>query len=147
VPEKPGTALFPWWIFEMELWRVVPSLPIVLASSFGRLMVVPTISPMPHGGERHYESRPRSGEWDGDRYIFCHRGKTYKVARLICEAFNGPPSPGLNTCMHGDENARNNRPENLKWGTQKINLNAPGFIEHCRGRTGENSPVIKGRAA
>jgi hypothetical protein len=30
---------------------------------------------------------------------------------------------------------------------QKENLSAAGFIEYCRGRTGENSPTIKGRKA
>jgi hypothetical protein len=47
--------------------------------------------------------------------------------------------------MHLDENSRNNRPENLAWGTQKENLNAPQFLEYCKNRTGENSPIIKGK--
>jgi hypothetical protein len=29
--------------------------------------------------------------------------------------------------MHVDEDSRNNKPTNLKWGTQKQNLNFPGF--------------------
>lgn len=49
--------------------------------------------------------------------------------------------------MHIDENSRNNKPANLAWGTQKENLNAPGFIEYCKGRVGENSPTTKGRRA
>ncbi len=128
-----------------EVWRIIPSLPGVLASSHGRLMIMPSIGEMPHGGLRHYETQPRRGEWD-NHYIFAHRGHSYKVSRLICEAFNGPPPAGSGVCMHDDENARNNRPENLKWGTQKINLNYPHFIEYCRGRTGENNPHAKGRA-
>ena len=47
--------------------------------------------------------------------------------------------------MHMDENSANNQYENLQWGTQKENLNAPGFIAYCHGRTGENSPSIKSR--
>lgn len=74
-----------------------------------------------------------------------YRGKTYKVHRLVCEAFNGPPPFQGAVCMHLDEDYRNNRPDNLAWGTQKENLNAPGFIAYCRSRTGENSPTAKGR--
>ena len=47
--------------------------------------------------------------------------------------------------MHLDENAVNNRASNLRWGTQKENLNAPGFLTYCRSRTGEDSPSAKGR--
>jgi hypothetical protein len=75
------------------------------------------------------------------------RGKTYKVARLVCEAFNGPSSEEKNVCMHLDENSGNNSLDNLAWGTQKENLNAPGFIAYCHTRTGEDSPVLKGRKA
>lgn len=49
--------------------------------------------------------------------------------------------------MHLDDNPANNKPENLKWGTQKENMNAPAFISYCKSRTGENSPVIKARNA
>lgn len=131
---------------EKETWRAVPSVPGVLASSLGRLMVAPYQARLPNGGSRQYGGAPTTGQWDGARYIYPHKGRTHKVARLICEAFNGPCPPGLR-CLHKDENARNNKPDNLKWGTQKENLNAPGFLEYCRGRTGENSPTAKARRA
>lgn len=127
-----------------ELWRLVPSLPGILASSRGRLMVAPFLCELPNGGFRQYGGVARKGEWDGLRFIYVYKGKTYKVARLVCEAFNGPPFPRA-VCMHMDENSKNNWPTNLKWGTQKENLNAPGFLEYCRSRTGENNPFIKGR--
>jgi hypothetical protein len=47
--------------------------------------------------------------------------------------------------MHLDENAANNRADNLAWGTQRENLNAPGFLEYCRGRTGDRHPVAVGK--
>lgn len=99
---------------------------------------------MPYGGERQYGGEPTFGQWDGQRFIYPLDGKSHKVARLVCEAFNGPAPEGM-VCMHLDENARNNVPDNLEWGTQKQNLNAPGFIEYCRSRTGENSPTVKAR--
>lgn len=131
---------------EKEIWRAVPSLPGVLASSYGRLMVSPYIAPAPKGGTRQYGGEPTFGQWDGERYIYPHKGRTYKVARLICEAFHGPAPEGMN-CLHDDENARNNKSDNLKWGTQKENLNAPGFIAYCKSRTGDNNPYVKGRKA
>lgn len=106
-------------------------------------MVVPYHSSMPNGGIRPYGGEPTIGQWDGSRFIYRLRGRTYKVARLVCEAFNGLPFRGA-VCMHLDENSRNNRPENLAWGTQKENLNASGFIAYCKSRTGANSPTTKG---
>jgi hypothetical protein len=67
------------------------------------------------------------------------------VHRLVCEAFHGPAPEGKNVVIHENENALDNRPENIRWGTQKENLNAAGFIAYCKARTGENSPAVKGR--
>jgi hypothetical protein len=108
-------------------------------------MLVPFVGKMPYGGARIYGGLPKLGEWDGTRYIHVHKGKSYKVARLVCEAFHGMPSPQTPYCLHIDENSRNNKPSNLKWGTQKENLNAPGFLDYCRRRVGADSPLIKGR--
>ena len=130
---------------EKELWRLVPSLPNVLASSYGRLMVIPYIASMPNGNLRQYGGEPTLGQWDGNRFVYILKRRTYKVARLVCEAFNGAPRIHGAVCMHLDENSRNNRPENLAWGTQKENLNAPGFISYCRRRVGDRSPRIKGQ--
>jgi hypothetical protein len=127
---------------EPEVWRTIPSVSGLLASSRGRIMVIPFLG---QGGTKHYGGRARTGSWDGDRYIFQWRRHSYKVARLVCEAFHGPPTADRPVCMHLDENARNNDPTNLKWGTQKENLNAPGFISYCKGRVGENSPAVKGK--
>ena len=131
-----------------EQWRAVPSVPGLLASSFGRVMVAPYTAPLPNGGLRQYGGFPTYGqpvESEG-RYITVFRRKTYKVHSLVCEAFNGPRPEGL-VCCHVDEDWRNNLPSNLEWGTQRDNLNAPGFIAYCRSRTGANNPLIKGRAS
>lgn len=130
-----------------ELWRRSPSEPDLLVSSQGKVMVAPYERSMPYGGKRWYGGVPTTGQWDGNRYVYSRKGhKTLKVARLVCEAFNGPPDPGQ-VAMHEDEDASNNKPGNLRWGTQKQNLNYPGFLEHCRSRTGENSSYRKGKAA
>lgn len=92
-------------------------------------MVKPYRAAMPHGGLRPYGGQPHFGVWnkqDG-RFIVIYKGKCYKVHQLVCEAFHGPKSEGAPVVMHVDENAANNRAENLRWGTQKQNLNATGF--------------------
>jgi len=129
-----------------EEWRIVPSDPSLLASSAGRIMVAPYS--ILKGVRRSYGGVPTLGQWDGARFIYCRKGhRTLKVARVVCEAFHGSPLHEDAVCMHQDENSRNNTPGNLAWGTQKQNLNAPGFLQYCRGRTGENSPTAKSRRA
>jgi hypothetical protein len=119
-----------------EEWRIVPSAQGLEVSSFGRVRTIPFEGRMPYGGSRKYGGKAWLGSWakDHGRYILRYRGRTFKVARLVCEAFHGKaPFPGA-VVMHLDENARNNRPDNLRWGTQKENLNAPGFLAYCRTR-------------
>lgn len=123
-----------------ESWRKT-SVDYLEASSYGRIRILPY-----EVRGRMYSGLPRYGDWAGARFVFMFRRKTYKVARLVCEAFHGPAPADKPNCLHRDEDARNNRPENLYWGTQKENLNAPGFLVYCRGRTGNNSPTSKGRA-
>ena len=77
-----------------EIWRDVPNVPGILASSDGRVMHVPHRDAMPKGGTRPYGGEPTFGVWnkaDG-RFITIIRGKTYKVHRLIAEAFHRRPS-------------------------------------------------------
>jgi hypothetical protein len=130
-----------------EIWRNIPSVPGILVSSEGRVMTTPFRNSMPRGGERSYGGEPTFGVWAKDRarFIIGIRGQTYKVARLIAEAFHGPAPFDGAVVMHLDENAANNRANNLKWGTQKETLNAEGFLAYCHSRTGENNPFIKGR--
>lgn len=110
-------------------------------------MMIPYRGPMPKGEDRPYGGKPTFGVWnkaDG-RFIVVIHGHTYKVARLVAEAFHGPAPSEDAVVMHLDENAANNRADNLHWGTQKENLNAPGFLNYCRSRTGDDSPITKGR--
>ena len=122
----------------------MPSLSFVQASSKGRIRVGPYSMPMPNGWSRIYQGLPTFGNWDGDRFIIVIKRRTYKMARLICEAFHGEPPADRPYCLHKD--SRNNVPTNLEWNTQKANLNAPGFIAYCHSRTGANSPTAKARA-
>lgn len=130
---------------DQEEWRVSPTLPEYEVSSYGRLRKTVHYKDMPKGGKRKYGGQIHVGQDSGEgRMIIQYKGKTYKVHQLICEAFNGPKPFEKAVVMHLDENYRNNRPDNLAWGTQKENLNAIGFIEYCKQRTGENNPYVKG---
>ncbi|MGH8265158.1 MAG: HNH endonuclease [Steroidobacteraceae bacterium] len=130
-----------------EIWRDVPSVPGILVSSEGRVMHLPHREPMPKGGVRPYGGQPTFGVWNkaDARFIILVEGKTYKIHRLVAEAFHGAAPFDGAVVMHVDENAANNRASNLSWGTQRENLNAEGFLRYCRGRTGENSPHAKAR--
>ena len=92
---------------------------------------------MKHGGFRAYMPKPRYGETakaqKTAKHTYKHimlrrerdgggRQSPRKVHQLVCEAFHGPkPFPDA-VVIHRDEDAHNNRPENLLWGTQKENL-------------------------
>lgn len=105
-------------------------------------MVTPYHGKMPYGGQRPYGGEPHFGVWNKQdaRFLIIYKGKTYKIARLVCEAFNGQPSKAAPVCMHLDENAANNRPDNLAWGTQKENLNAPAVTIYRRHRRNSHNP-------
>lgn len=110
------------------------------------------IAATPNGGTREYKPKPTYGTKNKASKTARHEymglyNKKYgniKIHRMVCEAFHGPAPFERAVVIHIDENAINNRPENLRWGTQKENLNMPKFIEYCKSRTGENSPIIKG---
>lgn len=115
-------------------WKECPTLPDYEASSTGWLRRKPWHRPMPNGGQRAYGGQPTRGQWDGARFLLSFKGRTYKVHRLICEAFHGlPPFDGA-VVMHLDEDASNNHADNLAWGTQRDNLAAPGFRASIAGR-------------
>lgn len=138
-----------------EVWRIVPSQPELRASSWGRVFRQPFQRPMPKGAKRWYRMQPTPGYRAASTGLAGFRmiiringlGKTFKVARLVCEAFHGAPPFELAVVMHLDDDPANNRPENLRWATQKENLNAPQFIDYCKSRTGDNSTREKSKRA
>lgn len=139
---------------QLEVWRRVPSMPGIEASSFGRVKKNPFARKMPHGGKRMYKPKPTFGQERRSnkkakhsyRGIYFKSHGNIKIHRAVCEAFHGPaPFEGA-VVIHIDEDAHNNNYRNLKWGTQKENMNMPKIKAYHRSRTGENNPYIKGRA-
>lgn len=124
-----------------EIWKPVPSEPGVLASSEGRILLPPGYAPLPNGGFRAYFPKPICGQVaradKAAKHVYRHvmvkrygdgpRQAPRKVHQLVCEAFHGPKPFEKAVVIHLDEDALNNRPENLKWGTQRENMNMPKF--------------------
>lgn len=133
--------------FGPEIWKQSVSVPRLEVSSWGRIRITPYTTPTRTGKLRLIAPKTTYGFIDevGNSRRYRYNPGNHTVARLVCEAFNGPPPFPNADCMHDDENPLNNRPENLKWGTRKENLNYPGFIAYCKNRTGENNPLVKGR--
>lgn len=136
----------------IEHWKPVPSKPGITASSLGRIKLPDSVSKMPFGGMREYKPQPtygtktRASKTARHEYMGLYNKKfgNMKIHRLVCEAFYGLAPFKRAVVIHIDEDATNNKPENLRWGTQKENLNMPKFIEYCKSRTGENSSIKKG---
>ena len=124
-----------------EIWKPVPSEPGALASSEGRILLPPSYAPLHNGGFRAYFPKPTLGQISRANKAAKHEYRLVMVKRtgdgppqaprkahqLVCEAVHGPKPFPEAVVIHLDEYALNNRPENLKWGTQKENLNMPKF--------------------
>lgn len=122
-----------------ETWRPVPEREEILASSHGRVHRVrraetrgakskPTFGTLSRQPTANGEYVKRVVQWRGYGLLL--------VSRLVCAAFHGPaPFEGA-VVMHLDDDPLNNRPENLRWATQRQNLNSastkPMLDEHRR---------------
>lgn len=134
-----------------EEWVPSLSYPDILVSSLGRIKLPDREASMPNGGTRTYKPRPTYGiktkSSKNAKHTYMNVSTRYygniKIHQLVCEAFHGPRPFLKAVVIHQDEDATNNHKDNLRWGTQKENLNMPKFIEYCKARTGENSSVRK----
>jgi len=116
-----------------EEWRLSTALPEYEVSSLGRVRRIEHFGLLPNGGFRKYGGKAWLGVWEPvqNRFTIVYRGKTYRVARLVCEAFNGPSPFKEAETLHIDEDSRNNQSSNLKWGTREQNLNCDLFIDYA----------------
>jgi hypothetical protein len=106
----------------VEVWKKSPSVEGLEGSRLGRIMVTPYFREMPYGGLRRYGGHPWYGNIARDvsrpRRTFRFRGKTYKVHRLICEAFHGPEPFENADVIHRNGDTLDNVESNVRWATR-----------------------------
>jgi hypothetical protein len=142
-----------------EVWRPVPSFPEWEASNAGRVRLLPFEYAMPNGGVRRVMPKPivgyvasaQKGAAHQYRSVYWNRGKrTLKVHQLVCEAFHGARPASCTDVLHLNEDGLDNRPENLRWGTRKENLNMPKIKQYhrlaCSKKMGNPRPLYEPKA-
>ncbi len=124
----------------------MPTLPHIEASSLGRIRYVGPPRRRMQQGHVIPQQRSPLGYLGINIPILGDgpaRSKRYKVHRLVALAFHGLPQLSNERIVvgHLDDDPGNNRPENLKWMTQRENCNAPGCkAKQLRNNGGPNSP-------
>ncbi len=114
-----------------EIWRDIPGYEgAYQVSSLGRVRSLPRMVPVfRDSGEVAY-ARPcpgmilRQAVCDRAGHVSVHLGKHCRgipVHQLVMLAFHGAPPPGMEA-MHLNGNPRDNRPENLRYGTHSENM-------------------------
>ena len=122
-----GASAFP----RPEIWRDIPGYEgSYQVSSLGRVRSLPRSVPVYNRvrGVTYARACPgkilRPAVCDMAGHMSVHLGKRSRgipVHQLVLRAFYGPPPPGTEA-MHLNGNPRDNRPENLKYGTHSENM-------------------------
>lgn len=101
-------------VFNDQQWKRIPTYPSYEVSNLGEVRRV--------GSEQPLKLSTKKGRHPYQRAHLCQDGKAkyILVHRLVLEAFVGACPKG-HQCLHLDNNPRNNRLDNLKWGTPKEN--------------------------
>lgn len=104
----------------MEEWKEIPGFPGYFISSFGRVKT--------HRGLRKIPTNK-----DGYPVITLTKPgirKTFRISRLVCAAFHGPPPFEGALVLHFPDDTRTNcHKDNLKWGTQKGNMSTRDYAK------------------
>lgn len=117
-----------------EQWKPIPDFPGYEASSLGRIKSVGRT--IVRGGNIQMPIRERILKQHPYRnrglFVSFSGNATRAVHRLVLEAFVGPRPPG-HECCHLDDDAANNRLDNLRWDTRSANqLDAVRNNRHAR---------------
>lgn len=126
-----GTAVHSAAPVSPELWRDIPGYEgAYQASSLGRIRSLPRVIPMHDSIRQIAYARSCPGiilkqtVCDRAGHVSVHLGKYCRgipVHQLVMLAFHGYPSPGMEA-MHLNGNPKDNRPENLRYGTHSENM-------------------------
>lgn len=107
---------------DTQTWYPIPFAPDYFVSKTG---LVASIKPLRNFATPPDSPRIVSTQLDKDGYakvVLRINGvsKTFRVCRIVCWVFNGPPTNGQ-VVRHLDGTKRNDTPNNLAWGTPKDN--------------------------
>lgn len=109
-----------------ENWAPIPGYEgFYEVSDQGRVRSLPRTVPMSDGRTYRIKGRLLNPAWNG-RYFHVVMSSSGKetmdlIHRLVLKAFRGPPPSDDMQCRHLDGNAKNNRLDNLCWGTAEEN--------------------------
>jgi len=127
---------------ETEIWKMVPSIPIVECSSFGRVRTLDRWVPTSRGnGKRLVKGHILKQYNNGKGYLRVHSSKNGKtvdkyVHRLVAETFIPNPN-NYQEINHRDNNPLNNSVFNLEWCTHEYNI-------HYREKYGKSAAEVLG---
>lgn len=129
----------------METWKKIPGLPEYYeASSAGRVRTLARRVERRGKGVMFYKGVVLKPFDDGRYLKVTADRKTQDVHRLVLAAFSGPVPFSGAVCRHLNGNSKDNRAENLAWGSHEQNQmdrfdhgTALAGESHCRTRTTE----------
>ena len=98
-----------------EIWKTSPSAPDYEVSSLGRVRRADSGLVRKQCVGRRWGYHLVGLAIDG-------RQKTFKVHRLVCEAFHGRPPTNKNDVAHADGIRTNNEAANLRWASRAENM-------------------------
>lgn len=130
-----------------EIWSPVPGNPIYQASSQGRIRSLPRWVKNPNGYALKTGRILTPSQGTTDRLkvsIYEEDGsKTSRsVHSIVCSAFHGPAPEDKPWALHRNGDHRDNRPENLYWGTPKEN--AQDTLRHGKNFLARKTQCIYG---
>jgi hypothetical protein len=133
-------------LYLTEQWRDIPGYKgLYQVSDMGRVRSLSRWKRSRGGGRYWMVGRvlQLSKSQDYPQVQLCRGGKIQRaaIARLVLLAFVGPCPPEHQVCHYPDQNTKNNKLANLRWGTAKEN--ADDRIQHGTHPAGENNPRSK----
>lgn len=144
-----------------EIWKpdILTGADFVLVSSLGRVRTVArSVVAEFSSGKRHRIRRyadaivkqwafTTRGGYLGVSIRIDKQERKFRVHRLVCAAFHGPPPPDKPFACHNNGCSSDNRPENLRWGSAEDNMaDKVPHGTHSRGSRSSSAVIDESRA-
>lgn len=105
-----------------EIWKDIPNYPYQI-SNIGRIRRSKIDNDFARNTHIGRVLKPNIDKYGYQYIILCKNGitKTFKIHKLMCEVFYGPPNNDQDQVRHLDGNKLNNILSNLLWGNAQNN--------------------------